>query len=358
MTPKTDRLSDTENRLCSLYSGCGYSRFRMGKFEEYDLYSRNKDFLVSDNVITFTDTNGKLMALKPDVTLSIIKNSRDYPDIVQKVFYNEKVYRVAKGSNGFREINQIGLEAFGDIDDYSIFEVVSLAAGTLESISDEYMLDVSNLSVLTDILNEEDISSASKYEILECIGNKNLHEMKELCAVSGVSDKNTELLMKLAQLHGKPETVLPELRKLLPGNPGIGQLERILEPLEGKKTEIDFSVIGDTHYYNGIVFKGFIGGIPDSVVSGGQYDNLMLRMKRKSKAVGFAVYVDLLEELESYTEEYDVDTVVLYDDSSSISEISRKIKSLNAQGLSAIAVKRIPSKLRYRQTVRTESECS
>lgn len=57
--------------LRSLYSKYGYSYYKMSKFEEYDLYVRNKDFLVSDSVITFTDTNGRLMALKPDVTLSI-----------------------------------------------------------------------------------------------------------------------------------------------------------------------------------------------------------------------------------------------------------------------------------------------
>ena len=61
--------------LRSLYSSYGFSQYKMGKFEEYDFYSRNKDFLVSDEVITFTDTNGKLMALKPDVTLSIVNPS-------------------------------------------------------------------------------------------------------------------------------------------------------------------------------------------------------------------------------------------------------------------------------------------
>ena len=63
--------------LRSLYEKYGYAQYKMSKFEEYDLYVRNKDFLVSDNIITFTDTNGKLMALKPDVTLSIIKSSKD-----------------------------------------------------------------------------------------------------------------------------------------------------------------------------------------------------------------------------------------------------------------------------------------
>ena len=48
-------------QLRSLYRKYGYSQYKMSKFEEYDLYVRNKNFLVSDNIITFTDTDGKLI---------------------------------------------------------------------------------------------------------------------------------------------------------------------------------------------------------------------------------------------------------------------------------------------------------
>ena len=92
--------------LRSLYAQNGYSKYRMSKFEEYDLYVKNKDFLVSGNVITFTDTDGRLMALKPDVTLSIIKNCKDTESQVQKYFYNEYVYRIAEGSKTYKEILQ------------------------------------------------------------------------------------------------------------------------------------------------------------------------------------------------------------------------------------------------------------
>ena len=78
--------------LRSLYGKYGYAQYKMNKFEEYDLYVKNKDFLISDSVITFTDTNGRLMALKPDVTLSIIKNSKDIAGMVQKFYYNENKY--------------------------------------------------------------------------------------------------------------------------------------------------------------------------------------------------------------------------------------------------------------------------
>ncbi len=49
--------------LRALYSGYGYSQYKMRKFEEYDLYARNKDFLISDDIITLTETGGKLTAL-------------------------------------------------------------------------------------------------------------------------------------------------------------------------------------------------------------------------------------------------------------------------------------------------------
>ena len=131
-----DQVMDAQERigfrLRGLYSGYGYSRYRMGKFEEYDLYSRNKDFLFSDSVITFTDTNGRLMALKPDVTLSIVKNGRDNPGQIRKVYYHENVYRVVSAEDGFREQTQVGVECMGDVDGACVAEVLKLAAESLK----------------------------------------------------------------------------------------------------------------------------------------------------------------------------------------------------------------------------------
>ena len=45
--------------LKSVYRRYGYIPYKMSRFEEYDLYVRNKDFLVSDQIITFSDRCGK-----------------------------------------------------------------------------------------------------------------------------------------------------------------------------------------------------------------------------------------------------------------------------------------------------------
>jgi ATP phosphoribosyltransferase regulatory subunit len=43
-----------------------------------------------------------------------------------------------------------------------------------------------------------------------------------------------------------------------------------------------------------MAFEGYIDGIPECVLVGGRYDKLMHRMKKKSRAIGFAVYLDTL----------------------------------------------------------------
>ena len=93
VTIDSDILKNEEKisfALRSLYHRKGYAPYRMGKFEDYELYVKNKDFLPTSELISFTDTNGRLKALKPDVTLSIIKHYRGGQ---QKVCYNESVYR-------------------------------------------------------------------------------------------------------------------------------------------------------------------------------------------------------------------------------------------------------------------------
>ena len=294
--------------LRALYHQHGYSQFKMRKFEEYDLYVKNKDFLISDSVITFTDTNGKLMALKPDVTLSIIKNTKDRPG-VQKLYYDENVYRVSNRTHAFTEILQMGLECIGEIDSDCITEVLSLAAESLKTVSENYLLDISSMDIVTGLLDAAGADSDARGKILRCIGEKNGHELKKICASCGLDSAAAERICSLLRLKGRPAEVLPEIRRILGPTvspESIDELERVSLALDQgsfrDSINIDFSVINDMNYYNGIVFKGFISGVPTGVLSGGQYDKLMKKMGRSSSAIGFAVYLDMLERIDSASE--------------------------------------------------------
>jgi len=291
-------------RLRSLYHAQGYSRYRMSKFEEYDLYSRNKDFLFSEGVITFTDTNGRLMALKPDVTLSIIKNGKDCPGTVRKMYYHENVYRVSASADGFREQTQVGLECMGDVDGACVAEVLHLAAESLGLCSGEHVLEVSHLGILAALVDAIAPDARTREALLRCAGEKNLHGLTAVCREGGLAEGAENQLKELLSLYGAPKTVLPRIRALAEEN-GVGEmaaeLSRALATFAGSEEEsriqVDFSLSSDLRYYNGIAFQGFISGIPDSVLSGGQYDTLMRRMGRKDRAIGFAVFLNKLERL-------------------------------------------------------------
>lgn len=332
--------------LRALYNRHGYAQYKMSKFEEYDLYARNKDFLISDSAITFTDTNGKLMALKPDVTLSIVKNSRDSEGL-RKLYYHENVYRATKNSRTFRELMQVGLECLGPIDSYCLYEVLYLAARSLELISRDSVLEISHLGVLSRLLDTVGIPENRKDSVLKCIGQKNLHELEALCR--DVAPEKRALLKELVGTGGKCAQVLPRIRALLE-DPALEQLQEICAALEAAGLEdmlrFDFSVVDDLHYYNGIVFKGFIRGIPSSVLSGGQYDKLMRKMGRRSGAVGFAVYMDALERLEPQRDTQDADVLLLYEPGTPLERIRETVAALSAQGQSVLVQQQLPEEVR------------
>lgn len=298
------REEKTAFSLRLLYAENGFAQYKMSKFEEYDLYVKNKDFLVSENVITFTDTDGKLLALKPDVTLSIIKNSKDNPESLMQVYYNENVYRVSKGTKSFKEIMQVGLECIGNVDDKAITRTLYLAAKSLDEISPDNVLEVSNLDIVSGVIDHFALSESGKKQVLEYLGQKNEVGVEKVCNQEGLSLNAIAVLKSLVTVYGKAETVVDKLdvfRVNPEVNRSIDQLSTIIDSLKSlgvaKNTVIDFSVVNDMSYYNGIAFKGFIEGIPTGILSGGEYDGLMKKMKRKSRAIGFAVYLDEISRL-------------------------------------------------------------
>ena len=336
--------------LRSLYTSYGYTKYKMSRFEEYDLYAGNKDFLVSGNIITFTDTDGALMALKPDVTLSIVKGFREEEECVSKVSYDEKVYRVSSSSGVFKEITQVGIECLGDIEGVELGEVAMLAQKSLLLISDDSMLTISHMGI-TEAFLAMIPSFTARAEALKHMEEKNISSLDAL------GDKYPECrdailkLRSLVLLNGSNEEVIKKLSEMGADNKALDELEEVLSVLDNKHLRIDFSVLGGMNYYNGITFRGYVKGVPESVISGGQYDKLMARMGKKAKAIGFAVYMDALEKLLEGRDEYNVDVALVYDEDSSMSEVLRKAEEIRKSGRSVSTMKKIPQKLNSREVV-------
>ena len=332
--------------LRELYGAYGYLPFRMSRFEEYDLYVSNKSFLVSDSVITFTDTDGKLLALKPDVTLSIVKNCRPAEGTVEKLYYNENVFRVSRGTRDFREIMQTGLECIGALDTAALAEVVTLAAESLAIIDKGYVLDLSHLGGVGAAIDALALDDGARAEILTALGGKNPHAMRAVLAAAGVSDEAAAPLFALLRASGKPSAVLPSLLTAFADNAAataaLYELSAIAEAVGDERVRIDFSVIHDMSYYSGIVFCGFVPGVASGVLSGGQYDRLANKLCGAEGACGFAVYLDLLEDRREVSEK-DSEVFLLYGDGDTPEAVLRAADALRQGGARVRTGRAVPA---------------
>ena len=303
-------------QLRVLYEQAGYRKYRMGRFEEYGLYQENRRFLASEQVITFTDLDGRLLAMKPDVTLSIAKNARLEDGGCARYYYSENVYRPSLESHTFREISQTGLECIGPVDDAAMIQVVGLAQESLALTGADSMLELSHMGFVSGLLDAVGAPESIRPGLLECIRGKNEHELRRLCAKGGLSPQGTDALSRLLRLAGPWKTVLSGAEPLAL-NAGMGdalrELRTICQALEDQgradTLKLDLSLVNDLDYYNGLVIQGYLAGLPRAVLKGGRYDPLMEQFHPGARAVGFALYLDELERLQPGVEDRSPDGV-------------------------------------------------
>ncbi len=356
-------METISKKIQSLYKSYGYQKFKMNKFEEYDTYVKNKDFLISDKVITFTDTNGKLMAMKPDVTISIIKNTDSEKNTLNKLYYSENVYRVTKGSHSFKEILQCGLECIGDVDSYNVCEVLCLAAKSLLCISYDVVLDISHMGLVSAILKYAGIKDSFVPKVLNAISEKNIPELKAICDEQGILDEKSDLISKLVLCNGTISEIIENLDEFKVDEDttkAVNELKEICENLcdftFAKTIHVDFSVVNDMNYYDGVVFKGYVDGVPGGVLSGGQYDRLAEKMGKPAKAIGFALYLDMLERLFTENKPYDADILICYEDGVSPRTIFEKAEMCIQSGKTVLVAKNLENESRCKEVIFLKKE--
>lgn len=346
-------------QLRSIYELYGYRRYSMGRFEPYDVYWQNRSFLKSEQVLTFSNFDGKLMALRPDVTVSIAKNI-PADAASAKLYYIENVFRQRQGSREYSEISQIGLENIGNDDLYSDGETLLLALKSLEQLSSDYLLCLSHMGVISSVIDQCGLGERQADDLLELVRQKNAGAVIDLAKAAGLSPEQNALLEAFARVSGSPEAVLSELSSLPQPAEMQAALQRLSELSElltaagyGDRLRVDFSELCDLDYYNGLVFRGFIRQLPAAVLSGGRYDRLMARFDKPQPATGFAVYWGEAERIFRSAPEFDADVLLLYEPNLAAAALAAG-DDLRQRGFSVRTERQRPSDLRARRTLRLD----
>ena len=305
-----------------MYDSYGYKKISLPSFEEYDLYNENKDF-IDRNVLTVMSPNGKLLALRPDITLSVAKKvSKDQSLKYSKIYYQENTYNLTKYV-GYEEDEQLGIELIGKESTFLDFEIINLAVKSLDIINKKSMIVLSHAGFISSIFENFDLEHETKEQILDCINRKNSHDIQKILKRNEhISENVKKLIYKIPELSGNLENIEKELLKYeINGNTKkilseLKQLNSLLMKFYKKsKIIFDFSVVKNLNYYNGIILQGYIEGFPNVILTGGRYDKLFEKFGVDTGAVGFAILTDGLKGYYKDTDKKDFEILIAYDNS-------------------------------------------
>ena len=305
-----------------MYDSYGYKKISLPSFEEYDLYNENKDF-IDRNVLTVMSPNGKLLALRPDITLSVAKKvSKDQSLKYSKIYYQENTYNLTKYV-GYEEDEQLGIELIGKESTFLDFEIINLAVKSLDIINKKSMIVLSHAGFISSIFENFDLEYETKEQILDCINRKNSHDIQKILKSNEhISENVKKLIYKIPELSGNLENIEKELLKYeINGNTKkilseLKQLNSLLMKFYKKsKIVFDFSIVKNLNYYNGIILQGYIEGFPNVILTGGRYDKLFEKFGVDTGAVGFAILTDGLKGYYKDTDKKDFEVLIAYDNS-------------------------------------------
>lgn len=285
-------------RITRLFESYGYSEVITPGLEFYDVFNGKVRYFPQETMYKLVDGKNRLMVLRPDSTMPIARLAATRlsgEELPLKLFYNQNIFMVnPKDSGRDDEIAQSGIEILGGDRGSAALEALVLAAKALAECDEDYRLEIGDSGIFRELILQYGCDEKTAEDIRECIETKNYPALK---AFDG-DNPTVKALVALSRLFGGFE-VFDEARKYLHGEAledKLNKLKKLCEKLgeliPKEKIRVDLGLVHKKDYYTGIIFRGYVEGYGQPVLSGGRYDKLLGEFGRDADAIGFAVNVE------------------------------------------------------------------
>ena len=228
----------------------------------------------------------------------------------------------------------------GRIDVCQTAEVVALAGMSLEAISGDTLLEVSHMRFTVGLLNALGVADAARAQALAALAARNRSALAAAAAQSSLCEADTNALLSLLTLYGGVEGTLQKARLLCRSGEmtaALDELEAVLRAasvcVKTCRIQLDFSVAGDTDYYNGLMLRGYISGLPRAVLLGGRYDNILKKLGKGGGGIGFAIDLSEVSRLPGAAPQEAVDLIVRYESGCDAAALLAAVSQETARGL-------------------------
>lgn len=316
-----DERRQVQTRLTTLFNRRGYTEIITPDVEFYDVFTLAGYTIPQEDMLKLVDKSGKLLALRPDGTTPIARvAATKLKDIIlpRRFYYQQNVYRSSsghKGQNG--EIPQCGVELIGASGRKADLEMIVAAVDAIRGCGLEHFhVEIGHAGIFASFMEGLSLDEDAVETVRTLIEGKNFAALGDFLS-KWENQSGCHAVKRLAYLFGGAE-VLDEAEELLGRkDASIDYLRELYEILNaagyGDYIRFDLGMVHHLDYYTGVIFRGYVEGAGDAVLSGGRYDNLCAAFGRPAEAIGFAVDVDAVASCLPRQEKPPVTTVIHYE---------------------------------------------
>src|ERR1700730_8928831 len=296
-----------EDTAMSVFDGWAYEEVITPSVDYYSLFEQGMGHAEAHRAFRFTDTDGQLLALRPDVTSSVARAAATLladGSRPLRLCYAAPVFRQQQQSHAEwrRESTQLVCELIGAGGAAADLEVLAIAAEILSRLGlrEKYRITINSVEVFNGIAEGLGLNEESRERMRALIDTREARELQRFLHSYAISEQEQTVFAQLTQLTGKRE-ILSQARSVITNQRSVAALDeleahwRVIEALGlNDSFDIDLGDVSELDYYTGLIFKVFIQGAGARVGRGGRYDRLIGNFGSSEPAIGFILDLDAL----------------------------------------------------------------
>lgn len=281
----------------------GFKKIQTPMIERYDLFAKGFWKVDTNKLFKFTDSDGSLLVLRPDMTMPIARiiNTKQKDIKAAKYCYIGNSFCYQKSNNSMREFTQAGVEIIGKNTIYVDADIITLAiCSLLKAGLNSFQIDIGHVGYFKGFLKALNLNEQEERDLINLVEAKDSFGIELFAKNHSITKDKLEGIFNLPTLFGGNE-VLEYAKNYCAceeAESAIRDLSDIYNTLKSlgyeKYISFDLSLVNGFGYYSGVVFKGITRYFGAPILSGGRYDNLSKNFNNNIPATGFAIGVNNL----------------------------------------------------------------
>jgi histidyl-tRNA synthetase len=275
----------------------GFGEVVTPTFEHSELFTLRSGQSIIDEMYVFKDKGDREMALRPEITASVIRfyvTDLSTAPKPLKLYYVGNCFRYENPQSGrYREFFQLGAELIGTKTPETDAEVIALAVNCIRNAGlENFVVRVGHIGILKSLVREQIKDEKTAAEVLRMIDKEDWDALGDMFDAKALPRQLFDKITSIADIKGG----LEELNNLddSEATQHLKETFNVLKLYGIDDAQVDLGIVRGLDYYSGMVFEIDAPklGAEKQILGGGSYTLSELFGGEPVFSTGFAIGID------------------------------------------------------------------